>query len=431
MFPVLFKRTVKAVLAGTLSLSAIGGASAREPWKLGLLPGLFPQDSTGVGVAAGQEAQKRKLPLFLNLKLSGGGVLQTNDFVSGEGAIPFYSSASLKFGISSVGNRWQDIAYGMPYYGVALYGADFGSRRSDLGNPVSLYLLQGAVLTKISRRLTLNYEWNLGMSMGWKPYDPFDNHQNVAIGSDVNVHVGLGLYFKWYVNHWLDLHFGADLTHFSNGAQKMPNKGMNMYSGYIEASFNFNRSKTMSEFDPSLVPPRYEKHFVSDIYATISSCGIQMDTTGTNLPSQYVDHKFKVIGLNYSLMRAANYRYRYGVGLDLVYNESGGASAERKLNPLDNRWYDVVYYGRGKERFSVGATVKGEVVLPGYSIFANLGWQLYRGNKREKNFYQIIGVKVYLKENFFGTFGIRANHFSKAQYLFWSLGYTVEHHRRR
>jgi hypothetical protein len=77
------------------------------------------------------------------------------------------------------------------------------------------------------------------------------------------------------------------------------------------------------------------------------------------------------------------------------------------------------------DRLSLGASLRGEMVMPGYSIFANLGWNLIHGNKKDQRLYQVIGIKLYLQDNFFGTFGIRATHFTKAQYLYWSLGYTI------
>lgn len=371
----------------------------------------------------------RRTPKFVALKFSGGRVFQTNDFVRGKYAIPFYRAATVKFGASSMGDRWQDIAYGMPYYGIGFYVANFG-RSKNLGNPFSLYVLQGATLADIYSWLSFNYEWNLGMSAGWKPYDPFTNRDNVAVGSNLNLHVGFALYLKCYLSSRFDMHLGAELTHFSNGAARMPNSGMNMYAVFVEAAYNFNRSESFNRY-PKLRPPSFNRHYVSDISMTISARRISVDTVGTNLPSKYLDRKFAVLGLNYSLMYAPGYRYRYGAGIDISYDESKGSTAARRKNDLDGNWYDMVYLGRVNERFSLGVSAKGEVVLPGYSIFANLGAQVYRGNKNESRLYQIIGVKIYLRDNFFGTFGVRASHFSAAQYLFWSLGYTLEHHRRR
>lgn len=395
------------------------------------------QDSLGSEPSAAEEFAKERVPFsvkrspkFVAVKLSGGQVFRTNDFVSGKYAIPFYSAATVKFGAGSVGDRWQDVAYGMPYYGVGLYTANF-KRRKNLGNPVSLYILQGATISQIHPRLALNYEWNVGMSTGWKPYDPFTNCDNVAIGSDLNIHVGFALYLKWNLSPRFDIHFGGELTHFSNGAATMPNSGMNMYAVFVEASYNFNRSKMSDGYGRNLRPPDYDKHYVSDISLTISSLRISVDTVGTNLPSKYFDHKFKVFGLNYSLMFAPGYRYRYGVEANLSYDESMGATAARRENPLDGNWYDVVYLGRASGRFSLGISAKGEIVLPGYSVFANLGVHPYRGNKTQNRLYQVIGIKIYLKENFFGTFGVRASNFSAAQYLFWSFGYTINRHRRK
>lgn len=371
-----------------------------------------------------------KAPLFLAGRFAAGKVLETNDFVSGDNAIDLYWNASVKFGISSVGNRWQDIAYGMPYYGIAVEVADFG-RRKDLGRPIAVYLLQGATITKISRYLDLKYEWNLGMSTGWKGYDPFDNPQNVAIGSETNVHVGYNTYLNWYMGSGTDIRFGIGLSHNSNGASKLPNAGVNNVMFYLEAAYNFNRQTVRNEYDPSLVPPPYDKHTSSEVLFTISSRQTEIDTLGTNMPSRYLDRKFNVYGFGYTFLVAPNYRYRYGAGIDLLYDESSGVTAKRELNPRDGKYYDRVEPGKPRDRFSMGLSARGEVVLPGYTIFANLGLQAIHGNKKDSRFYQVIGAKIYLKENFFGTFGIRATKFSRASYLFWSLGYTIDHRSRR
>lgn len=370
-----------------------------------------------------------KAPVFIAGKFAWGQVLKTNDFVKGDHTVDFYWNAALKFGVSSVGNRWEDIAYGMPYYGLALEITDFGRKR-DLGRPIALYLLQGATIANLSPGLDLKYEWNLGVSTGWKSYDPFDNPYNVAIGSETNVHVGYNAYLNWSAGRGTDLRFGLGLSHNSNGASKLPNSGLNNAMLFVEAAYNFNRKTVRNEYDPSLIPPPFEKHTASEVLFTITSRQTQIDTTGTNMPSRYLDRKFKVFGFNYAFLIAPGYRYRYGASLDMLYDESSGVTASRELNPRDGRYYDRVHLGKPRDRFSMGISARGEAVLPGYTIFANLGLQAIHGNKQDSRFYQIMGVKIYLKENFFGTFGIRATKFSQASYLFWSLGYTIDHRRR-
>lgn len=57
----------------------------------------------------------------------------------------------------------------------------FGDKK-QLGDPISFYVFQGARLPGLIR-LSLNYEWNFGLSAGWKPYDNDYNSYNGAVGS--------------------------------------------------------------------------------------------------------------------------------------------------------------------------------------------------------------------------------------------------------
>lgn len=49
------------------------------------------------------------------------------------------------------------------YQGVGLARHEFNQW---LANPISVYLFQGAPIVNLSRRVSLNYEWNLGMAFG-------------------------------------------------------------------------------------------------------------------------------------------------------------------------------------------------------------------------------------------------------------------------
>lgn len=64
---------------------------------------------------------------------------------------------------------------------------NFGESR-QLGNPVAFYLFQGLV-SLVWSWLSLHYEWNFGLSAGWKPYDSYYNSYNTMIGSKVNAYI--------------------------------------------------------------------------------------------------------------------------------------------------------------------------------------------------------------------------------------------------
>ncbi len=360
--------------------------------------------------------------MSLSAKIESGYVFQTNDFVKEEN-IPHYSSLALKYELTSRGDSWQDIAYGMPYFGIGAYTATFYQK--DLGIPISIFLVQGARIAKITPRILFQYEFNLGFSTNWKAYDRFDNPNNIAVGSSDNIHVAGSLYFKFLVSkHW-DLNLGASITHFSNGATRMPNKGLNLGTPYIELSYKFNEPEEKN-VDIDLTPPKIEKRIDHNFSLILSSRQIYHSLVETGLTSQYINYDFRVWGFSYAPMYVSSYKYKWGLSLDLIYDESGGATAKREQHPEDLQYYDRVKLGKTKERFDLGVSARGEIVMPYFSFFANLGYDIVHGNKNDLRFYQIMGVKVNLYENVFGTFGIRATNFSRAQFIFWSAGYTLK-----
>lgn len=369
-------------------------------------------------------AVSKKKPQFVTLNGTVGMVFATNDFVSGENKIPYYTSCAFKYGVSARGDSWQDIVYGMPYYGVGVYSANI-LRKKDLGLPFSVYLFQGATFKRFNPRLALNYEWNLGMSFNWKPYDPFDNPENIALGSSTNVHVALNAYLNWTLSRYVDVHLGAGFTHFSNGASKLPNKGLNMVAPFVEISYNFNREPLNPSMQSKIKVPKVEPHIDYDILFIATSRQKKFNEEDTNLASPYVDKNFKVFSLSYATLFVRSHKYKWGPSLELVYDESSGAKAWRELNPADGEMYDRIKLGNAAKRFSAGLSVKGEMVLPRLSLFAQIGYNLLHGNKDDYRLYQIVGAKVYVTDNIFGAFGIRAARFGKAQYLYWSIGYTI------
>ena len=117
--------------------------------------------------------------------------------------------------------------YADTYQGVGLARFDFGNSQ-ELGAPIALYLFQGARIAQLSDRVALDYEWNFGLSHGWKPHDYDTNPYNVGMSSRMNAYINLGLLMRMRLNRQLDMSIGADLTHFSNGNTKFPNAGLNM-----------------------------------------------------------------------------------------------------------------------------------------------------------------------------------------------------------
>lgn len=368
----------------------------------------------------------RKTDRFIAMNSGFGEAFLTNEYLRERNSMPSYIAGTFKFGMRANGNQWTDYAYGMPYIGVGVYSLNIFGKESRMGTPVSVYLFSGSRIKTFSERMWWAYEWNLGMSFNWNPYDPFDNPYNVTLGSSVNAHIALATYIAWEISTRWTFNFGVQLTHFSNGAQKLPNKGLNLYSGFFQADFLLEKRKEFKRPDPaSLVPPPFRKRIDYDITATISSHQITFDTIGTGLPTEFIDKKFTVVGMTFSPMYVPSYKYKFGPFIDFLYDESIGASANMRRNPADGHNYIRYSYGSVGNRFSLGLGMKGEIVLPYYSVTAQVGYDVIHADKILPRLYQVIALKLPFGDCLYGAVGIRATNFSRAQCIYASIGYAI------
>lgn len=183
-------------------------------------------------------------------------VFPTNPFLRGENErwkpIQTSFAAHLKYSFKFRPNTCADRIYGGAYQGFGLALTTFGDKK-QLGDPVTFYLFQGARIARFNPRLSLNYEWNFGISTGWQPYDNDYNSYNGAVGSRMNAYLNAGIYLNWAFSRYFDLIIGGDFTHFSNGNTKFPNAGVNTTGAKIGLVYNFNREE--SDLAKSLVTP--------------------------------------------------------------------------------------------------------------------------------------------------------------------------------
>lgn len=385
---------------------------------------------SGISAFASDSIQTKR-PQFITIQTTNGFMIPTKKMNETSYKSSLYGAATLKYGIGAKGNNWKDQLYDMPYYGIGLHLPRF-SERKYLGDPFSIFLFQGAELKRISPTLSFNYEINLGAAFNWKHYDPVSNSNFTALGSSTNVHLAGNWYFKWQLSHRLDLHAGINVTHFSNGATQTPNNGLNLASAYVELAYYLNREKTKSTINNVIyTPPKFEKNIAHEFMFLASVRSLKIDTVGNNMNTKFPHKKFKVAGLSYGHLFHQTRRLLWGPSIEIVYDESSNVNIWRDEDPLTGD--SIVFYqsGKVKDRFSVGLSLKGELQMAGYSIFTNIGIDVINSNRRDKRFYSIYGIKLYLTENLFGTFGVRSTNFTQSQYLYVNIGYTIRHYRRK
>ncbi|MBQ0029209.1 MAG: hypothetical protein MJZ24_07945 [Paludibacteraceae bacterium] len=390
-------------------------------------------DSTGICLLPASDSKRSKA---ISVKYDQGQMLKTNDFLKEDGRDLNYRAMAVKFAIGVPGNSYQNLDCHKPYTGLGFYMADFNESRY-FGHPFSIFLFHGGSLAELSQRCHLQYEWNFGYSTNWGHYDPIDAPNNITIGSSENAHIGFNLFFEWQLTRNFDLKIGGGFTHFSNGATHMPNKGMNLWSPMIELAYRWDdpsyifdhtrlHSDSLRALYPELrTPEDWEKRIRHDITFTVSKRQLYMDTLGSGLPNKFYDHTFRVFQLSYSPMYKPHHKFAYGPSIDLVYDESNN-SYVRKETGADGFAYNRLHLGATGDRFQLGLAARGELQTPYFAYIGQLGYDLIHAASYSSRFYQLMAVKVNLTPHLYGTCGIRAVAFSKAQFIYWSLGYSID-----
>lgn len=346
-------------------------------------------------------------------------VVPNHDFFKGENAagkpidkcLPFYLKYSFQY---SENSRIYQIYRGV-YQGIGLGRFDFGNKE-EIGNPVALYLFQGATISRLSPRVSFNYEWNFGLSFDWKPYS-YDNSYNKVVGSHVNAYIDLNFYIKWVLSRHIDLTTGIDMAHFSNGNTSFPNAGVNTVGFKAGLTYNFNRKEShIPLFGDRSDIPEFKRHISYDlvIFGAQRKKGVFVENEPVAVPGRY-----DVFGFCFTPMYNLNYHFKVGFSLDGFYDGSAnvsigdyivGTSPDIIIPPL-------------KKQLALGLSARAEYVMPYFTICVGYGFNAIHGGGSLKATYQILALKAHLTRSTFLHIGYRLQNFQAPNFLMIGVGY--------
>lgn len=359
----------------------------------------------------------------LTLELRPGWVAPTSSYLKdiyGSGRrISSAVSPNLKYSFRFAPDTREGMLYPSAYQGIGLgYTATFP--KTCLGHPVNIYLFQGAHLYSFTDRLSLDYEWNFGLSAGWKKYDEDSNPLNTAIGSSVNAYINLGFLLSYRLSPSWKISVGMEGTHYSDGNTRLPNAGVNLLGGRVGITY------TMGSGEPLFRPDtgcEFERGWGYDLLVY----GARRQRTvndGTDI-QQIVDVKFGVGGITFAPMYAVNRYLRAGLSLDMQYDESVNLD-----NCLVDGYYgdDLKFYRQPfSERFSAGLSAHAELTMPVFSINAGIGRNVIAGCDDTRIFYQTLALKARVWHGAFINIGYQIRDFHKPNNLMLGVGYTFGH----
>jgi Lipid A 3-O-deacylase (PagL) len=131
--------------------------------------------------------------------------------------------------------------YGNPSYGVGFYTGLIGDA-DVLGKPNALYGFINFPLSKPGKRHSLEISPSLGLTYNLKPFNEIENPNNDAIGSKIAVYFNVHFGAIYQMNREMDLIYGVDVSHFSNGRSNVPNHGLNMFGLNLGFRYNYNKN---------------------------------------------------------------------------------------------------------------------------------------------------------------------------------------------
>ena len=301
-------------------------------------------------------------------------------------------------------HRWE-VLHNYPSIGLTIYYSGFrnDSISAELGRVFAFYPYINFPITP-NERSQLTFKLGVGVSYLTNKFDPKENYHNYAIGSHVNAAVNLSFEYRQRIFNRLHWVTSIGLTHFSNGATRTPNMGINIFSAATGFSWYLAKPKDLIDF--KLRPKNYlfefdgKRHFVTDVQYTL---GIK------DLSQQYGTHQYFFIhNIAANLMLQLTERDRLGVGIEFVNDNSA-----KVTHP---EW-----------RNEIGFLVSYEMLLDRVSFMFNVG---LRNNEplpaKAFLFYQKVALRYYFDDNLFATLAF-TTYDIKADFIGIGIGYHFQH----
>lgn len=365
---------------------------------------------------------KTHLTHKLEMDFRPGFIFQTHDFFRGDNydmkPIRTSLSAILKYGFSQPENSATTAAFGKSTQGIGIAYNSF-LEPSAIGSPVSVFAFQSAPVWNISSAVTLDYEWNFGLSFGWNPYDETTNPKNHIIGTKINAYLNAGINLDWKLSPNIGLLTGITFSHYSNGNTGIPNCGLNTVAFNLGIAYKFSKNENDAI---RATPPEFVRHISYDIVMFGSFRRKGIDTGNGILIST---DRYPVAGFNFNPMYNVCYRFRTGLSLDATYDASAGLDYEDVICDLaGNCNKPEMILAPVKDRFTLGISARAEYVMPFFSINAGIGYN-FLGNKDQHNLYQILALKTAITRSSYIHIGYCLRDFKDPNYLMLGIGFRL------
>jgi hypothetical protein len=305
----------------------------------------------------------------------------------------------IKISKATFGNKYWNQLYRYPYYGIGFYRSNLGN--DDIfGHANAIYSFVKVPFLGASNKINLSYQMSFGASYLTKHFDIEENYENLAIGSHLNIFIGLSLQSKIPLSKRLALTNGIRITHFSNGITKAPNKGLNVFTGSVGLIYQIN--PVAPEKITKKLPDVDSKNEYSVIYAA-----------GVKSISRYEDESYFVSSVIFDFNRNYSQKGRWLAGIDLFYNASNIEFSNKtdKSNIVNSDLYQL------------GIHAGHDLVFGKFAIVLNIGGYIYAPIETLAPIYSRTGIRYRINNKIITNITLKS-HWAKASFIEWGVGYV-------
>jgi hypothetical protein len=287
--------------------------------------------------------------------------------------------------------KYPDVGFALSYfnYGSDILGESFGG---------TFYM---DFILKRMKRFELLAKIGTGFGYHTKPYNSETNNQNVAVGGHFTNDMQLRLGLNYKITPRWKLSGAFTISHFSVAAMTQPNKGINIVTANIGATYLL--SNTIPEYQPLNENYQWDRRLK---YNVNFSYGLKkIPPIGGPFYPVYV--------LTFYVNKQVSKTNILNLGIDGFSNTA--LKEEMKQSDIDPESVD---------HKRVGIMFGHELKMHRISILTQFGFYIYRPYKADKCVYQRVGLKFYFGDNVYLYYGF-ITHFAKADHPEWGIGITI------
>ncbi|HLS96974.1 MAG TPA: acyloxyacyl hydrolase [Sphingobacterium sp.] len=343
-----------------------------------------------------------KNPLIIEVEVENGGILASKEIRRTTFQSAYYNGVNLKVGwkIQHSDDQYFTL-YNNPVYGIGFYASTFNT--DIIGSPYAVYgFVQSPFGNLSNRRWGFDYRIGLGISGNFNPYNEDTNPLNLVIGARNNVFIDLGIRSVYKINPNWRAGIGLAFHHFSNGALKLPNKGVNLIPVTASITYQPNGSSVLP--DKTKVT-RYPDNILYHINYGVGWKQLERDR----------DRRFFKTTVSAYASKHVSHKWRMGGGFDVFYSSSGNNDeiAGEDKGKLSAKL-------SGGPSFYLVHVLNRNLVLNG-----NIGYYLHKQyfNGEIERIFLRAGARYYVYKDLNAGISIKA-HKGKADFIEWTMGYT-------